>query len=77
MKIDSSPIRAAALPTYTIDTFRLPGDQSRELWREIVDGTVELEGLTDTDHAHRVKTQVWFLEELLLARFAGETNVVH
>jgi AraC-like DNA-binding protein len=77
MKIDSSPIRAAAVPNYAIDTFRLSGDKSRELWREVVDGTFELEGLTDTDHAHRVKTQVWFLEELLLARFAGEANVVH
>lgn len=77
MKMDSSPISAAVLPNYAIDTFRLPPDQSRELWREVVDGTFELEGLSDTHHAHRVRTQVWFLEELLLARFAGEANVVH
>jgi AraC-like DNA-binding protein len=77
MRIDSSPIRPASLPTYAIDTFRLPEDQSREVWRSVVDGTFELEGRTGTDHGHRVKTQVWFLEELLLARFAGEANVVH
>jgi AraC-like DNA-binding protein len=77
MRIDSSLHSAVLLPSYVIDTFGLPGDLSRELWREVVDGTFELEGLTDTDHAHRVKTQVWFLDELLIARFTGETNVVH
>jgi hypothetical protein len=54
MGIDPSPIRPASIPTCAIDTFRLEGDQSREVWRSVVDGTFELEGRTGTGHAHRV-----------------------
>lgn len=55
----------------------MPGGKAREIWRSVVDGTFELEGKTGTELGHRVKTQVWFLEDLLVASFAAEANTVH
>ena len=73
MKMDSSPIRAAVLPTHTIDTFRLPRDQAREIREYVVDGTFRLEDPPD----HRARTQVWFLEGLLVASSAAEKSVLY
>lgn len=67
----------APLPTYALDTFPMYASKSRELWRSVVDGTFELEGLTGTEQGHRVRTRVGFLEELMLASFEGEANAVH
>lgn len=77
MQTDPIPTHKALLSTHAIDTFRMPTQQAREVWQHIVDGTFELEGLNDPDRGFRVRTQVWFLEDLLLAGFAAEPNVVH
>lgn len=77
MKMDSSPISAAALPNYAIDTFPLPGDVSREIREYVVNGTFRLEDPPSEGSAHRVRTQVWFLEDLLVASSAAEKSVLY
>jgi AraC-like DNA-binding protein len=77
MKMDSSPIRAAVLPTHTIDTFRLPRARAREVREYIVDGTFRLEDPPSEGSDHRVRTQVWFLEGLLVASSAAEKSVLY
>lgn len=77
MFIEALPEVPAHLPTFSLDTFQHSRSQAKELWRSVVDGTFELEGRTEGEGAHRVKTQVWFLEELVLAKFEGEANIVH
>ncbi|MGC5198378.1 helix-turn-helix domain-containing protein [Aphanothece microscopica] len=74
MKMDSSPIREATLPTHTVDTFRLPGDRSREIREYIVDGTFRLEDPPSGGSSHKVRTQVWFLEDLLVASSVAEKS---
>lgn len=69
--------RSVALATHQIDTFGMSPERSREIWRHVVDGTFELEGPFTPERGHRVKTQVWFLEDLLLAALQAEANVVH
>lgn len=53
------------------------GGPSREVWRQIVDGTFDLDGPFGPDQGHRVKTQVRFLEDLVLAAFPAQANVAH
>ena len=69
--------RPPRIPAYSLDTFPLSASRSREIWRSVVDGTFELEGLTGAEQGHKVRTKVWFLEELMLASFEGEANAVH
>jgi AraC-like DNA-binding protein len=69
-------MRPSLLPTYAIDTFDLPADRSRDIWQNIVDGTFEVVGPLAPNRGHRVRTQVWFLEQLMLATFKAEANIV-
>lgn len=69
--------RPPRLPAYAIDTFPMSTSRSSEIWRSVVDGTFQLEGPIGTEQGHRVRTKVWFLEEMMLASFEGEANAVH
>ena len=69
--------RSATLATHMLDTLGMATERSRELWRHVVDGTFMLEGPFTSERGHRVKTQVWFLDDLLLAALKAEANVVH
>lgn len=75
--MDSSPIQAALLPTHAIDTFGLAGGRPREVREYIVAGTFRLEDPPTGPSNHKVKTQVWFLEDLLLATSAAEKSALY
>jgi AraC-like DNA-binding protein len=77
MRSDPPAPSSKLLPTHAIDTFSQPGHRAREIWQSIVDGTFELEGGGASDAGHRVSTQVWYLEDLMLASFSAEGNSVH
>lgn len=67
----------APLTSHSLDTFGMAPERSRDLWRHVVDGTFDLEGPFTPERGHRVKTQAWFLDDVMLAALKAEANVVH
>jgi AraC-like DNA-binding protein len=64
------------IPAHTIDTWHMPAERSRELWRDIIDGTYHLDHPVVPGGGHRVNSSVWLLDELLFSTFSAEANSV-
>ena len=62
--------------SYKIDTFHTTPDRSREIWREIVDGSYILDETSNTESGYKVVSHVWPVEEILFAKMKSEANTV-
>ena len=66
----------AMVASYEVDTCGLKAERSRDVWREVVDGTYELEHMSKSEGGHRVATRVWPVEDLLFSTLKAEANTV-
>lgn len=62
--------------SYKIDTFGMPPDDARELWREIVAETYELDESCVKDSGYRLASQLWLVEDLLFSKLKAEANAI-
>lgn len=72
-KVESTahPARGLLLDTWQLDTTR-----ARALWGDIVRDTYALPRSDEQVSGHRVRAQVWVLDDILLSRFEAEANSV-
>ncbi|WP_223427006.1 AraC family transcriptional regulator [Tateyamaria pelophila] len=62
--------------SYYINTFDLPPDQAREIWREITDETYELSQAGSAGSYYRFATRMWFSPVLLFFRIRAQANTI-
>lgn len=65
------------LSTHKLDTFGMASDCSREVLRSCLDGMFDVEGPVTPDRGYRLKSQVWFLDDLVLAEVKAEASVIN
>lgn len=62
--------------SYQINTFGLPVDTARKIWREIVDETYVLDKSASKEVGYRFFNEIWFVEDLLFAKVKAEKNTI-
>jgi AraC-like DNA-binding protein len=63
-------------PSHYVDTWHLGAEDSRAYWREVIDGTYDLEGPARPERGYRVQARLWLLEDILATVFRAEANAI-
>ncbi len=66
----------SVIPPKVLNTWDLELEESRSLWREVIDGTYILDDAVPALGGHRVDSQVWLANDLLFSTFRAEANSV-
>jgi AraC-like DNA-binding protein len=67
---------APPVPSHSLDTWHLGAEDSRAYWREVIDGTYDLERPAAPGCGHRVQARLWLLEDILASAFRAEANAI-
>jgi len=62
--------------SYYVNTFDLPPDQARAIWREITDETYELTSAACAGSDYRFATRMWFAPDILFFRVRAKANTI-
>jgi AraC-like DNA-binding protein len=62
--------------SYYVNTFDLPPDQGREIWREITDETYELTSTVCAGSDYRFATRMWLAPDILFFRVRAKANTI-
>ena len=62
--------------SYYVNTFDLPPDQARAIWREITDETYELTSAACAGSDYRFATRMWFAPDNLFFRVRAKANTI-
>ena len=62
--------------SYYVNTFDLPPDQAREIWREITDETYELASAVCAGSDYRFATRMWLAPDILFFRVRAKANTI-
>ena len=62
--------------SYYVNTFDLPPDQAREIWREITDETYELASAACAGNDYRFATRMWLAPDILFFRVRAKANTI-
>ena len=62
--------------SYYVNTFDLPPDQARTVWREITDETYELSQAVSAGGDYRFATRMWFAPDVLFFRVRAQANTI-
>ena len=62
--------------SYSINTFGMESSRSRQIWREIVSGTYEIDEADTVNCGYRINAKLYLTEELLFSTLTAEANAV-